>query len=116
MQVAKKQIFFVFQKQLLQIHAPPTSTGDWITIHPNPTSMPTYYGTSLAARESPTTQTTFEADKIVTVCFQTRPNVDNHKGYVAELYQTMGPTSTFEPPTYWLDYSSTYYDNLYIML
>ena len=81
--------------------------------------MAKYYGTSLSAAEAPPKSTTFNVDAIVTVCFITRASVDSHDGFLAEIYEAMGPT-TIEPTTneYWTDeyayttdYGGYYYTN-----
>ena len=98
----------------MQLNAPPESDGDWITINPNPTRREQYYGVNLNMKEAPPKHHLFKADEIVSICFQTRARVDSHDGYVAEIYQEMGP-STMEPPftdytdyTWYSDYTSGY--------
>ena len=68
-----------FLTLLLQIHNVPETYGDWVAIGPPIDNRTKYWNpTSLA-------ETLFQADQIVTVCFKTRPTVDNHKGFSASV-------------------------------
>eukprot|EP00090_Calanus_glacialis_P006447 TRINITY_DN15016_c0_g1_i2.p1 TRINITY_DN15016_c0_g1~~TRINITY_DN15016_c0_g1_i2.p1 ORF type:complete len:399 (+),score=88.21 TRINITY_DN15016_c0_g1_i2:3-1199(+) len=87
------------------IHAP--LEGDYLTIHPNPTSIPKYYGDNLKASEAPPKWTEYAGVRYLTVCFKTRQTVDYHKGYLAEIYET-GVSTTIEPGSETWEYSSSY--------
>jgi hypothetical protein len=93
---------------VFQIHSPLESLlGDYLTIHPNPTDIPYYYGIRLDAPEAPPKWTEYPGVKYLTVCFKTRPVVDYHKGYLAEIYET-GVTTIYESGSETWDYSSSY--------
>merc|ERR1711970_283736 len=95
------------------LNAPLEQNGDWVTIHPNPTSREKYYGVSLTQKTAPPRGViNFDTDKLVSICFKTRNKVDKHDGYVAEFWHEMLP-STFDPPltdynSYYTDYYSDY--------
>jgi len=93
------------------INAPPETGGDWITINPNPTKKEKYYGINLDQKFAPPRHHVFGTGEIVSICFKTRDSVDKHDGYVAEIYQEMGPTTMdMEPPvTDYTSYYNTYY-------
>ena len=100
-------LIFVFQ-----IHAP--LEGDYLTIHPNPTSIPKYYGDNLKASEAPPKWTEYAGVRYLTVCFKTRSSVDHHDGYLAEIYETGVTTMNEQGSEAWeysssYDYSSDYY-------
>ena len=89
---------------LLQLNAPLESTGDWVTINPNPTSREKYYGVSLKQKTAPPRLIKFGTDELVSICFETRNKVDKHDGYVGEIWEQMLP-STLEQPTDMTDYT-----------
>ena len=67
-----------FLTLLLQILNTPQTYGDWVAIGPPIDNRTKYWNPSPA-------DTLFQADQIVTVCFKTRPTVDNHKGFSASV-------------------------------
>ena len=68
-----------FLTLLLQIHNVPQTDGDWVAIGPPIENRTKYWNPTSPA------ETQFQADQIVTVCFKTRPTVDNHKGFSASV-------------------------------
>ena len=68
----------------LQIHTPPDALGDWVALSPPINSRTKFWNPSTPAK------TTFAVDQIVTVCFKTRPVVDNHKGFEASIVEYKG--------------------------
>ena len=97
---------------LLQLNAPLESTGDWVTINPNPTSREKYYGVSLKQKTAPPRLIKFGTDELVSICFKTRNTVDKHDGYVGEIWEQMFP-STLEQPVDYTDYTYPTYPNDY---
>merc|ERR1711872_9513 len=104
------------------INAPPQADGDWITIHPNPTLMPKYYGVNLKEPEAPPRFFRFLKDQLVSICFYTRGKVEgDHKGYVAEIYPCTDMTTQVQttdynseyPASSYPEYPSSYYYNYY---
>ena len=94
-------IGFAFLIRMVQIE------GDYLTIHPNPTGKPKYYGTSLKEANAPPKWSEYPGAGYLTVCFKTRQTVDDHKGYSAEIYPTVS-TTTNQPGSESWDYSSSY--------
>ena len=101
---------------MLQLNAPLQPRGDWVTINPNPTLRPKYFGVSLSQNTAPPKHSTFDTDELVSICFKTRDRVDDHDGYVAETWEQMLPSTIEQPdigsydtyPTYYNDYTSGY--------
>jgi len=89
------------------LNAPLESTGDWVTINPNPTSREKYYGVSLKQKTAPPRLIKFGTDELVSICFKTRNRVDDHNGYVGEIWEQMLP-STYEQPVDMTDGYDTY--------
>merc|ERR1712243_30143 len=97
------------------LNAPLQPRGDWVTINPNPTQRPKYFGVSLNQNTAPPKHSTFDTDELVSICFKTRDRVDEHDGYVAETWEQMLPSTidytdyTYDTyPTYYSDYTSGY--------
>ena len=88
---------------MVQIHSP--LEGDYLTIHPNPTGKPKYYGTSLKEANAPPKWSEYPGVGYLTVCFKTRQTVDDHHGYSAEIYPTVA-TTTNEPGSETYEYYS----------
>ena len=101
---------------MLQLNAPLQPRGDWVTINPNPTLRPKYFGVSLSQNTAPPKHSTFDTDELVSICFKTRDRVDDHDGYVAETWEQMLPSTIEQPdypsydtyPSYPYDYTSAY--------
>ena len=94
----------------MQLNASPQSDGDWITIDPRPSKKKKYYGASLNQKNAPPKYHIFKADVIVTICFRTRSRVKAHDGFVAEIYQEIGPSTLESPYTADNDYTGTFHD------
>jgi len=90
------------------LNAPLESTGDWVTINPNPTSREKYYGVSLKQKTAPPRLINFGTDELVSICFKTRNRVDYHKGYVGEIWEQMLPTEQPVDMTDYADYTYPY--------
>merc|ERR1719431_897421 len=88
------------------LNGPLESTGDWVTINPNPTDREKYYGVSLKQKTAPPRQIKFGTEELVSICFMTRNRVDYHEGYVGEIWEQMLP-STLEQPTEMTDFYNT---------
>jgi len=92
------------------LNAPLQSTGDWVTINPNPTGREKYYGVSLSQNTAPPRQIKFDTNELVSICFKTRNSVDKHDGYVGETWEQMLPSTIEWGQT---DYYPSYYDIYY---
>ena len=90
----------------MQLNAPLQPTGDWVTINPNPTLRPKYFGVSLSQNTAPPKHSTFDTDELVSICFKTRDRVDDHDGYVGEIWEQILPSTidwhihTYDTVTY----------------
>ena len=92
---------------------PDPLVSDYLTIHPNPTGIPKYYGPSLHAAEAPPKWTEYPGVKYLTVCFKSGPSADGQNdGFLAEIYETW--VTTMEHGSKSWQYSSSYdYDSSY---
>jgi len=95
------------------VNAPPERYGDWVTIYPNPTDREKYYGVSLNQNTAPPRHHLYLIDDIVTICFKTRSSVDDHEGYVADIYEDYDPTTVDSYTSYNTYYDYTNYDYTY---